>query len=163
MKSKNVIMKILMKKKILYAIGTVISITILTFAYYAISPLFINIKVNDINPVNDGSATTSAKLIAPVNVIGTTGHPASGTVRLLEADDKRYIRYEDFKTINGPDIYVYLAKDPDAKEFVSLGRVRATEGNINYEIPAHVRVEDYPYVLTWCKAFGVLFNSAKLF
>ncbi len=98
-----------------------------------------------------------------MNVIGTSGHPASGTVRIVEADSKRYIRYENFKTINGPGIYVYLAKDLDAKEFISLGRVRATEGNINYEIPEGVRVSDYPYVLTWCEAFGVLFNSAKLF
>ncbi len=105
---------------------------------------------------------TSVQPIAPVNVIGTAGHPASGTVRIVEADDKKYVRYENFKTINGPDIYVYLAKDLDAKEFVNLGRVRATEGNINYEIPAEVNVTDYPYVLTWCEAFGVLFNYADI-
>lgn len=152
-----------MKKKILYTIGTLISIAVLAFAYYAISPLFINIKVDDINPASNSSITTSVQPTAPVNVIGTAGHPASGTVRMIESDGKRYIRYENFKTINGPDIYVYLAKDLDAKEFVNIGRVRATEGNINYEIPIEVRVEDYPYVLIWCKTFGVLFNSAKLF
>lgn len=166
-----------MKKKLLYAICILISIAILAFAYYTISPFFINIKVDDINPASDTRATTTATTIttssvtvattsvrttAPIGVVGTAGHPASGTVRLIEADGKRYIRYENFKTINGPDIYVYLSKDLDAKEFVNLGRVRATEGNINYEIPAEVNVSNYPYVLTWCEAFGVLFNSAKL-
>jgi hypothetical protein len=41
--------------------------------------------------------------------------------------------------------------------------VKATEGNINYEIPEGVDPREYPYVLTWCKAFGVLFNSAKVY
>ena len=153
-----------MKKKFLYIIGIPIGIAILAFAYYAVSPLFRNIKVDDLNPATNSSAgTTSAQSIAPMNVIGTSGHPASGTVQIVEADSKRYIRYENFKTINGPDIYVYLAKNLDAKEFINIGRVRATEGNINYEIPAEVNVADYPYVLIWCEAFGVLFNSAKLF
>lgn len=153
-----------MKKKLFYIISIPICIALLAFAYYTISPFFINIKADDQNPAtNNASGTTSVQSIVPVNVVGTAGHPASGTVRLVEADDKRYIRYENFKTINGPDIYVYLAKDLDAKEFVNLGRVRATEGNINYEIPAGVNAADYPYVLIWCKAFGVLFNSAKLF
>ncbi len=153
-----------MKRKLLCIIGIPTSIALLAFAYYAISPFFINIKADDLNPAaNSDTGTTSLRLFAPANVIGTAGHPASGTVGLVEAGGKRYIRYENFKTINGPDIYVYLAKDPDAKEFVNLGRVRATEGNINYEIPEGVSASDYPYVLTWCKAFGVLFNFAKLF
>ena len=48
-------------------------------------------------------------------VIGTTGHPASGTARLVEVDGNKYVRYENFKTLNGPDIFVYLAKDLEAK------------------------------------------------
>ncbi|OGI14384.1 MAG: hypothetical protein A2878_00640 [Candidatus Moranbacteria bacterium RIFCSPHIGHO2_01_FULL_54_31] len=97
-----------------------------------------------------------------VQVTGTPGHPASGTVRIVTADGKRYVRYENFRTINGPDIYIYLSKDIAAKEYIDLGRVKATEGNINYEIPAGTDVAEYPYVLTWCQAFGVLFNSAKV-
>ena len=154
------------RRIILIVTITVVAALVLWFAYYAISPLFRNIEADEALPV-----TTEAP--APINdeqdaqtasaqVTGTAGHPASGTVRLVEADGKRYVRYENFKTINGPDIYVYLSKDIGAKEFVSLGKVKATEGNINYEIPADVDVSKYPYVLTWCKTFGVLFNSADL-
>lgn len=153
-----------MKKNILYIIGILIGIALLAFAYYTISPLFITIKMDDVSPEKESVINTqSVEPIVSVNVIGTKGHPASGTVRIVTVAGKRYVRYENFKTINGPDIYVYLAKDLDAKEFISLGRVRATEGNINYEIPDGVTIADYPYVLTWCKAFGVLFNSAKVF
>jgi hypothetical protein len=143
---------------------------ILAVLYYAISPLFRNVKVDEAAPASvvEEEETEEDKPAAmvsesvPATVVGTTGHPASGTARIITADGKRYVRYEDFKTINGPDIYVYLAKDLEAKEFVNLGRVRATEGNINYEIPDEVDVKEYPYVLTWCQAFGVLFNSAKV-
>lgn len=148
-----------MKKKILYTIGVVIGITILAFAYYAISPLFINIKVDDVSPALSNSKSSAS---ASFPVVGTTRHPASGTVRIIEADNKSYVRYENFKTINGPDIYVYLAKDLDAKEYVNLGAVKATEGNVNYEIPNDTNVSEYHYVMVWCKAFGVLFNYADL-
>lgn len=136
--------------------------------YYAISPLFINIQADEAIPVSKQMPESislkeeNKKENIPAKIIGTTGHPASGTARIVKIDDKTYLRYENFKTINGPDIYVYLSKDINAKEFVSLGKVRATEGNINYEIPSNINVSDYPYALVWCEDFGVLFNSAKL-
>ena len=141
-------------KKALYAVGAVFAVALVWFAYYAISPLFRSIKVDEAAP----SAEVNTSRAAPV--VGTTGHPASGAARIVQSDGKTYARYENFKTINGPDIYVYLSKDLDAKDFVSLGVVRATEGNINYEIPAGVDPSTYRYVLTWCKQFGVLFNYA---
>lgn len=105
---------------------------------------------------------TQAEPAPAAQIVDTPAHPASGTVRVVEAGGTTYIRYENFKTLNGPDIFVYLSKDLDATEFVDLGRVKATEGNINYEVPPGVAVEDYPYVLVWCRAFGVLFNYAAL-
>ncbi len=152
-------------KLILIATICGVTVVILSFAYYAISPLFRNIKADDALPTTSQTQTPTSgqqPQVASAQVTGTTGHPASGTARIVEADGKKYVRYENFQTINGPDIYVYLSKDLGAKEFVSLGKVKATEGNINYEIPAGVDVSQYPYVLTWCKTFGVLFNSADL-
>lgn len=166
-----------------YVIIGIVVLCLAAFGYWAISPLFRNIKANDALPPATPSAVaqpstpqkvaTNPSSAAPAvqtqtetgdaAVTGTLGHPASGTVRIVESDGKRYVRYENFKTINGPDIYVYLSKDMDAKDFVSLGKVRATEGNINYEIPTNIDPHDYPYVLTWCKTFSVLFNSAKVY
>jgi hypothetical protein len=152
-------------KKIL--IGALV-VLVIGFGYYAISPLFRHVQVDEPLPmsttekINEMPEAASQPIITTAEVKGTIGHPASGKVRVVEADGKAYVRYEDLKTINGPDIYVYLAKDLDAKEYISLGKVRATEGNVNYEIPTGTVVADYPYVLTWCKQFGILFNSAKV-
>ncbi|MBI5645036.1 DM13 domain-containing protein [Candidatus Kaiserbacteria bacterium] len=161
--------------KATYILIGVIILVLGGFGYWAISPLFRNIRVNDalpqsaqetVKPTQGNTpspiTTPTAAEKPPTPVTGTLGHPASGTVRIVSADRKQYVRYENFKTINGPDIYVYLAKDIDAHEFVNLGKVKATEGNINYEIPDGVNPTDYPYILTWCKTFGVLFNSARI-
>ena len=167
-----------------YIIIGIVVLAFAGFAYWAISPLFRNIPADDALPQSKSEAIKLTQNAAPASsttvvtppadtqqtategspaaVTGTAGHPASGTVRIVSADGKKYVRYENFKTINGPDIYVYLSKDPDAHTFVSLGEVKATEGNINYEIPDGVNPTDYPYVLTWCKTFSVLFNSAKI-
>lgn len=151
-----------------------VAIIFLSFGYYAISPLFIKISVDealpesaqnqnpDPNNSNDIEEQDEAVIDVSAPVIGSTGHPASGTARIIKADNKTFLRYENFKTINGPDLYVYLATDLEAKEFVSLGRLKATEGNVNYEIPADVDITKYQYALVWCKQFGVLFNSANI-
>ncbi len=145
-----------MKTQALYILGIVILVPLLAFAYYALSPLLWNVKANEAVPM------FAQELTMPAQVKGTAGHLASGTARVLEAEGKGYVRYENFKTVNGPDLYVYLAKDRDASEFISLGKLRATEGNINYEIPKGVDVTRYHYVLTWSKSFKVLFNYADL-
>lgn len=151
-----------MKKVIYIAIG-IFALGALWFAYYAISPLFRNVKIDEALPQEPSFVNTQSKQqTASAHVVGTAGHPASGTARIIEAESKKFVRYENFKTINGPDLYVYLAKDLKAKEYVNLGTLRATEGNVNYEIPQGVNPAEYRYVLTWCKQFGVLFNYADI-
>jgi|SRR3989344_5582237 len=159
-----------MKKKLTYIGIGIIVLALFGFGYYTISPLFINIKVDEASPevkqaepkAESGAKEEPEPKITFAEVVGTTAHPASGRVRIVKAEGKQYIRYENFKTINGPDIYVYLSNDLEAEDFVNLGRVKGTEGNINYEVPSHVRIADYKYVIIWCKAFGVLFNHADL-
>ncbi|HEX5774587.1 MAG TPA: DM13 domain-containing protein [Candidatus Paceibacterota bacterium] len=133
-------------------------IVVLGVAYYGLSPLFRNSRLDEAAP-----AATKPSASPTAAVVGTSAHPASGTARIVSEGGAQYLRYEDFKTLNGPDLYVYLSKDLSAREFVDLGRLKATEGNINYAIPAGVDPKDYPYALVWCKAFGVLFNSAALY
>ena len=158
-------------KNTFYLLGAVVGVGLLGFAYYAISPLFITVVADEALPGVTTEVTEPQPGIEPVAgnapmvarramVVETAAHPAGGSAFIVEADGKHYLRYEDFKTINGPDLYVYLAKDLDAKEFVNLAHIKATEGNVNYEIPAGVDPAEYRYALVWCKQFSVLFNYA---
>jgi hypothetical protein len=78
------------------------------------------------------------------------------------ADGKSILRLEDFKSTNGPDVYVYLSTDKKASDSVNVGRLKGNIGNQNYEIPQDVDLSKYNLVLIWCRAFSVLFGSAEL-
>ena len=150
-------------------------------AWYAFSPLLRNKVVNDVLPESapvvspgeeirpiaaresDPNQDAAPLISAPVSIVDTPAHPASGVVRIVRSANETIVRYENYKTINGPDVRVYLAKDLEAKEYVDLGPLKGTEGNINYTVPKDVDISQYRYALTWCEDFSVLFNSADLF
>ncbi len=90
-------------------------------------------------------------------------HKAEGITKVINlADGRTFLRLENLKTTNGPDLYVYLSVGKDASDIVNLGRLKGNIGNQNYEIPAGTDLSKYNTVLIWCKAFSTLFGSAKL-
>ena len=118
------------------------------------------------------SASTSTPKVMPSAIPAATkslsgnfvdgAHAVSGVAKVINADGANTLRFENFSTENGPDLFVYLANDKSGKDFVNLGKLKATNGNFNYTIPANVNVEKYNHVLIWCRAFGVLFGSADM-
>ena len=89
-------------------------------------------------------------------------HSVAGKALLIEHDGGRTLRFEDFETVNGPNLHIYLSTDLDANDFVDLGKIKATRGSVNYEIANSVDVDRYNKVLVWCVPFGVLFSYAEL-
>jgi Electron transfer DM13 len=90
-------------------------------------------------------------------------HKAKGIAKVINlADGRTFLRLENLKTTNGPDLYVYLSVGKDASDIVNLGRLKGNIGNQNYEIPAGTDLSKYNTILIWCKAFSTLFGSAKL-
>ena len=89
-------------------------------------------------------------------------HKTQGTATITVEDETSILSLEDFKTTNGPDLYVYLSTDEKASVFVNLGRLQSSNGDQTYEIPEGVDLSKYDKVLIWCKAFGVLFGTAEL-
>lgn len=175
-----------MNKKVI--IGIIVALAV-PASVYAASPLFVNVTVDE--PLPSSATLKPSKTMAsdtmmedtkmmedtmeesvPVPVTFLTGnfvgvndgiHNAEGVAKVIPLDDgSRVLRFEDFKSTNGPDLYVYLATDKDATDFVSLGPLKANIGNQNYEIPDGVDLEKYNTTLVWCKQFSVLFGSADL-
>lgn len=98
-------------------------------------------------------------------------HKGSGTATLYRVPDGRHvIRFENFRTTNGPALAVYLAKhssptraaDVSDGGYVSLGKLKGNVGNQNYDIPENVDISEYGSVVIWCELFGVLFSPASL-
>jgi hypothetical protein len=95
--------------------------------------------------------------------VGDGIHDAKGKAKVISLEDRsNVLRLENFQSTNGPDLYVYLATDEKATDYVSLGRLKANNGNQNYNIPDGTDLSRYDSVLIWCKQFSVLFGSAEL-
>jgi hypothetical protein len=77
-------------------------------------------------------------------------------------DGSNILRLEDLRVTNGPDLYVYLATDKSSSDFVNVGKLKANNGNQNYDIPTETDLTKYNTVLIWCRPFSVLFGSAEL-
>ena len=89
-------------------------------------------------------------------------HEVMGKALLIQAGDSKIIRFEDFETINGPDLHIWLASSLGDDDYVDLGSIKATKGNVNYGVPAGVDTNKYNKVLVWCVPFRVLFSYAEL-
>jgi hypothetical protein len=95
--------------------------------------------------------------------VGDGIHNAEGIAKVIPLEGGSYIlRLENLHVTNGPDLYVYLATDKTASDFVSLGKLKANNGNQNYDIPSETDLTRSDTVLIWCRPFSVLFGSAEL-
>ena len=95
--------------------------------------------------------------------VGDGIHNAEGMAKVIPLQDgSNILRLEDLRVTNGPDLYVYLATDKSASDFVSLGKLKANNGNQNYDLPSETDLTKYDTALIWCRPFSVLFGSAEL-
>ena len=140
-------------------------------ATFAISPYFNESEVDEALPAGAAIPTMMEETLMEDRVyyngvfvgVGDGIHDAQGDAYTIPLENgSNVLRLENFKSTNGPDLYVYLSTDKHASEFVNLGELKANSGNQNYQIPDDVDLEKYNQVLIWCKAFGVLFGNAEL-
>ncbi len=159
-----------MSKKIILALGPIVILLIGSIYYFGVfSSGSIHVEEELPTILNSTETIQSEEMPAvetvdlPVYpVVSTPGHEAKGEVKLLPTESGLVVRYENFETINGPDLFVYLSSDLSATSFINLGELKGTSGNQNYTVPSEVDLRQYPYVLIWCKQFGVLFNYADI-
>jgi len=98
-------------------------------------------------------------------------HKGTGQATLYTLDNGQHVlRFEEFRTTNGPALVVYLAKHRSPTQashvtdggYLKLGKLKGNVGNQNYPVPAGTDITDYNSVVIWCELFGVLFSPAAL-
>lgn len=98
-------------------------------------------------------------------------HQTQGKAILVRVPDGRqFIRFEDFRVTNGPDLYVYLSGHPSPRTGTQLhegaafevARLKGNIGSQNYELPADLDLSKFKSVAIYCKRFSVMFGSAQL-
>ncbi len=146
------------KTRALVIIGLIIAAPAV---YWLASPLFINVQVNESVPSTTGGQLNSSA--EGTFVDADSFHRTSGTATIVQSGDgSRLLQLSQFRTINGPDLFVYLATDTTAKDIVNLGPLKGNLGDQHYQIPPNADLSRYRYVLIWCRTFAVLFGSAQL-
>lgn len=168
-----------MKKTLLYTLGAVVIVGGAAFAWWTISPLFIDRVVDEElayeqakaegNTTNDAAAAARPTVLAEGTFMGAdAAHRSSGTARIVETADGAVLQLEDFEVTNGPDLYVLLTEEaaPAAHaefgEYIELARLKGNLGNQNYMLPDGVAANAYGSVVIYCKAFSVVFATAAL-
>jgi hypothetical protein len=131
-----------------------------------------NIVMNEFSKQNSTVDENMSETAMPLETKPITGtfmgagdgiHNAEGVAKVISLQDgNKVLRLENLKATNGPDLYVYLATDKTASDFVDAGKLKGNIGNQNYNIPQGTDLSKYNTVLIWCKQFSVLFGSAKL-
>src|SRR5207245_5292162 len=64
----------------------------------------------------------------------------SGSVRVMRVGGERFLRFENVEIAGAPDTYVYLSDRSDGRPgtYVDLGKLKATNGSLNYAIAPEV-------------------------
>jgi hypothetical protein len=111
------------------------------------------------------NATSAPNVLVTGSFVGAGDgiHNAEGIAKAIPLQDgSSILRLENLHVTNGPDLYVYLSPDKSASDYVNIGKLKANNGNQNYEIPLGTDLSRYDTVLIWCRPFSVLFGSAEL-
>jgi hypothetical protein len=151
--------------------------------YYLLSPLWTTTVVNEELPVNttednekqqvarnEHQEETDSTSNEAHPIIIRTGqfvgadelHQVSGTAQIYQIEKENWLRFEEFTSTNGPDLFVYLVKDEqNTKEGINLGKLKGNEGSQNYVIPDSINLNEGSWkVVIWCRAFNVDFGEA---
>jgi hypothetical protein len=98
-------------------------------------------------------------------------HRGEGSALLIRLPDgRRFLRFENLKVTNGPDLYVYLSGHRAPRNSAQLHEGAAHQvavlkgnlGNQNYELPADLDLAKFKSAVIYCKRFSVVFATAEL-
>lgn len=160
-------------------LGLVVWLVFFVFAFHLV---FIDDEVNEAEPFATASpSATSLGATTPANVAAAAkethrgsfvdrSHPTSGVASVVTDGSKTFLRFEDLRTDNGPDLFVYLsagisatsAADQLDDDYVDLGKLKGNIGSQNYELPAGTDLAKYRTVVIWCRRFSTAFGASDL-
>lgn len=151
----------------------------LTLLFLALPSVLPGQTANDAAVSFSGAATAPAKATESTVKVATatlTGNfnnqgaePVAGKATLGKTPDgKVVLRFENFNSANGPDLHVYLSKasspanDAQVKNGLDVGKLKATQGSLNYELDGSIDLSQYKSVVVYCQSFSVIFGYANL-
>jgi hypothetical protein len=121
-------------------------------------------------PTTTLTTTAAEPVVLAAGEFVTQEHETRGSASVLRSGDTRILRLEGFSTSDGPDLHIWFSDATaggewgkyDDGRYLTLGPMKATDGNQNYAIPADADLAGLRSVVVWCDRFNVAFGSAPL-
>lgn len=159
-------MRLPRRRILVVAVLGAVALAAFVLAYFEPQKLFIDDRVAEALPMPPAGGVKTLS----TGTFRSYEHATTGRARIIAtADGRRYVRFENFETSNGPALKVYLSAAPATgpgdrfdDRFVDLGDLKGNIGSQNYAIPSDVRVDGYRSVVVWCVRFHVPFAAAAL-
>ena len=97
-------------------------------------------------------------------------HWGKGTATIYQlSEQQRILRFQDYSSARGGDMFVYLSRDPEPRtavevgvDFLDLGRLKGNIGNQNYNLPANLDLSRYRSVVIFSRQFNTVMTVANL-
>ncbi|MGB3641348.1 MAG: DM13 domain-containing protein [Rivularia sp. (in: cyanobacteria)] len=150
------------------------------FKYIAVLSIVALLSVGCANVESQQSETQpQAETVAETPAVGAVQssgafinaeHPTKGTASIIIENGKKYIQFDNqFKSDNGPDLFVILHKDDKLPntgikqaDYTTIAALKSTSGTQKYEIPENVDVSNFKSLAIWCRRFNATFGYAVL-
>ncbi len=104
-----------------------------------------------------GESTVSSGLIKTGNLVSTSSYDLAGSFMIDEIEGNLTISFsEDYEASTAlPGLYVYLGNNPSSiSGALEIGAVNVYDGPHSYQVNG-VGINEYQYLLYWCKPFNV--------
>lgn len=88
------------------------------------------------------------------------GTEAQGLAKILSVNDNEFLRFENFKVTNGPELHVYFTTGQDINSGMDLGTLKGNIGAQNYFLGGIAN--KYDTVVIASKPFGTIFATSNL-
>lgn len=125
-----------------------------------------------ISCIRENTSTEDLMEMAPENSVlkysgnfmqGPYGNNVNGKAEIYEKNGTYTLVFnENFTVSNGPDLYVYVSKEQQPSQFISLGKLKSVNGGQTYTFMSSVNFEEYKYAVVHCQQYNHLFSYALL-
>ena len=122
--------------------------------------------------IRENTSTEDLMEMAPENATlkysgnfmqGPYGNNINGKAEIYEKNGVFTLVFDEKFTIsNGPDLYVYVSKESQPSQFISLGKLKSVNGGQTYTFSSSVNFEEYKYAVVHCQQYNHLFSYASL-
>lgn len=137
-----------------------------TFITLLLSSLFL------VSCIRENTSKEDLMEMAPENSVlkysgdfmqGPYGNNVNGKAEIYEKNGTYTLVFDDkFTVSNGPDLYVYVSKEQQPSQFISLGKLKSVNGGQTYTFTSTVNFEEYKYAVVHCQQYNHLFSYALL-